>query len=115
MKPKITRFDIEHWQGMIVIRKWYAGWQIGQVNDEYEEKTLEYDMEPVLKWAEDHGWDVRRWPGGARAFAPGTLAPVRTKAQIIRTRNRLEDVAYRYGGTHPAYGNLSTIDLAYEL
>jgi len=115
MPPQFTRIDIVKGPEMVSIRKWRAGWSIGQINDEYVEMPADYDPEPSLIWAEAHGWDVRRWPGGARAFAPGTLAPVRHKNEIIRLRNRLEDETYRYHGQHPRGIEVNALDLAYEL
>jgi hypothetical protein len=67
------------------------------------------DLESALSWCVSHGWTVRRWPGGARAWKNG-LEPVRSKSEVIRLRDELRN--------HPRpelQGCAVALDLVYDL
>ncbi len=64
-------------------------------------------LDDALRWCENTGWTVRRWPGGARAWWGG-LRPVRSAGQIKQKREEL----MRY----PVPGlQVNALDLAYDL
>lgn len=52
-----------------------------------------FDLEGALAWCEDHGFTVRRWPGGARAWR-GKPWPIRTQQQIFHKRREMERVVW---------------------
>lgn len=72
-----------------------------------------FDVEWALSWLEDHGYQVFRWPGGARAFK-GAPWPIRTTAQIQRKRRELEREVSAGRVRSPEF-NLLGLDLAYCL
>lgn len=53
-------------------------------------KTPGFDLEGALTWCEDHGYVVRRWPGGARAWKGSKPWPIRTGYGIFKARQRAE-------------------------
>ena len=68
----------------------------------------ELSLDQMVAWLEGSGWKVRRWPGGARAWKY-EVSPVRSRAQIIKKRERLER------STPPELvGKLYTLDLAFD-
>ena len=74
------------------------------------------EFEKALAWCKSQGWEVREWPGGFRAFRYGKTA-IRSRSQIMDLRNRLKTEAYEAGGVndHPLWGDLRSLDLAYDL
>jgi hypothetical protein len=75
-----------------------------------EMKPVDFDMEGALAWCEAHGYTVRRWEGGARAWK-GAPWPIRTRAQILRKRSEVEREAL---AGHSS-GNLLSLDFAYDM
>jgi hypothetical protein len=63
-------------------------------------KPAGFDLERALDWCKNQGYAVRRWPGGARAWAGGHPWVIRTAAQILylRQRNPLSCMDYAYEG-----------------
>lgn len=114
MTDKFTRYDILVTPQKITIRKW-RDWTPGvfTVNDDYEEKPADYDLDQALTWFEQHGYTVRRWPGGARIWL-GKPVAVRTASEIKAMRSRLTHEAESYGGVHPRF-QVHTLDLALDL
>lgn len=47
-----------------------------------------FDLDVALDWCAQHGYVIRRWPGGARAWRAHTPWIIRTKRQIIKARQR---------------------------
>ena len=75
-----------------------------------EMKPPGFDLEAALAWCEAHGYTVRRWDGGARAWK-GAPWPVRTRAQILRKRSAVERQVFAgYAG-----GHLLTLDFALDM
>ena len=74
-----------------------------------EVKPAGFDLEGALTWCEAHGYTVRRWDGGARAWL-GVPWPVRTQAQILRKRSAVERMVF--AGHAP--GKLLTLDFALD-
>ncbi len=44
-----------------------------------------FDVDAALSWCREHGWAVREWPGGARAWKR-EVEPVRSALQAERMR-----------------------------
>jgi hypothetical protein len=49
------------------------------------ETRPDFDIDAALSWCREHGWAVREWPGGARAWK-STIEPVRSASQAERMR-----------------------------
>lgn len=118
---KITRFDFlklrdpdQGCREVVQIRKYFDGWEAGAPPSDLEIKPANYDYERVLSWAEQNGFTVRRWPGGARAFL-GKPRSVRTEGQIKSLRRMLEEENYRNRGISPRGIQIHAVDLAYDL
>lgn len=75
----------------------------------FERKPQGFDIEKALRWCDGHGWTVRRWPGGARAWRDG-LEPVRTTGAIKKLRDEL-----RCRPRPELQGQGVALDLAYDL
>jgi hypothetical protein len=75
-----------------------------------EIKPTGFDLEAALAWCEAHGYTVRRWNGGARAWK-GKPWPVRTQAQILRKRTQVE----RQVLAGRADGRLLSLDFALDM
>jgi hypothetical protein len=75
-----------------------------------EMKPAGFDLEGALAWCEAHGYTVRRWEGGARAWR-GVPWPVRTHAQILRKRSEVERMVF----AGHADGHLLTLDFALDM
>lgn len=114
-KPPITRIDFTVTTVVVAVNKFEEGWDshpraaAAHLVEGKQHKPGEFDLEAALKWCADHGWTVRRWPGGARAFKDG-LKPVRTAEQIQRMRRELS----RYPRPE-LQGQGVRLDLAYDL
>ena len=74
-----------------------------------DQKPADFDLEAALSWCEEHGWTVRRWPGGARAWK-GTPWPIRTRWQIRKKRMEVERLAMR-----GYFGDANVIGLDFAL
>ena len=68
----------------------------------------------VLPWLTSHGYSVRTWPGGARAWL-GKPRPIRTRAQIVQLRRQLQSQADAEGN-HPRFGtSVNSLELALDV
>ena len=56
------------------------------------EVKAEFDLDNAVDWLQRHGYTVRRWPTGARAWK-GQPWPIRTRSQIRRRRAEVERLA----------------------
>jgi len=54
-----------------------------------------FDIESAVTWCQDHGYTVRRWHGGARAWLGGAWV-IRTRHQIKRAQERAERAKENY-------------------
>ena len=89
LRGEITRIDfVESGQGWQV-RKYPYGWTARTHPLSLEEKPAGFDLEAALAWCEQRHWQVRRWPGGARAWK-GELLPVRDSSSIRAMRRQVE-------------------------
>ena len=71
------------------------------------------DLEAALDWCKEHGYTVRTWDGGARAWH-GEIWVIRTRAQIKRKREQAERrVAALIRRSKPV-PNLTFLDFAYD-
>jgi len=80
-------------------------------------KPPDFDLEGAVIWLEGHGYTIRRWPGqgGARREGrawKGSPQPLRTRAQIKKRRNEVEQLTQRgyFGDT-----NVLGLDFAYDM
>lgn len=71
----------------------------------------EFDLARALAWCEAHGYAVRRWPGGARAWK-GQPWAVRTRQQIRRRRVEVEGLVR--GGHLPGGFFFAGLDFALD-
>ena len=87
----ITRIDftIVPVDGAVNIRKYGEGWT-ASTPPAITSTNRTQSLEDMLSWLEEHGWTVRRWPGGARAFR-GKPMPVRTRSAIQRLRDQFRE------------------------
>jgi hypothetical protein len=77
---------------------------------ESEVKPEDFDLAGALAWCQGHGYTVREWTGGARAWK-GEPWVIRTRAQIARKRQQIEAEVRRGGG---GGRSLLSLDLAYD-
>jgi len=113
--PKITRVDLRvqpRGEGVAVLQ-YPDGWQAWTDPVEMHVNATT-GLEDMVKWFKDHGWYVREWPGGARAFL-GKPIPVRSKKEILRMRSELERQTMLHQGHHPRGFQINTLDLAVDL
>ena len=85
------RFDFWILTGKVSIQPFKRG-RIGDRPGEMFHKPRErsqFNLEGVLIWLEKHGYTVRRWSNGARAFL-GAPWPIRTRREIYWKRQRME-------------------------
>ena len=81
----IDRIDFEQLEdGRTVILKLQAR-EGRDIPVEHKIHPPGFDLEIALAWCEAHGYTVRRWAGGARAWL-GAPRPVRTTHQILSRR-----------------------------
>ena len=66
----------------------------------------------AVSWLEDHGYTVRLWPYGARAFR-GKPWPIRNTAGILRRRAEVEALAQ--AGRLPSSFTWSALDFAFDI
>ena len=75
---------------------------------------LDLDLDAALAWCDEHGYTIRTWDGGARAWH-GEMWVIRTASQIKRERERLERrsrALLRRSPDSPA--SITMLDLAYD-
>ena len=105
----VTRVDLQETANGLVSHKFSEGWFERQRNTDLGLRCeAKWTLDAAVSWLEAHGYTVRRWPGGARAWL-GDILPVRNKAQIIMMRNQL---AYERPHDPTQY---HALDLAYDL
>ena len=51
-------------------------------------KPASFNLDAALDWCQEHGYVVRKWHGGARAWLSEKPWIIRTRSQIIKTRQR---------------------------
>lgn len=91
MRPQIVRMDFNETPGGVVVTKYQRLMTPDGPRDVVAEHAVkpDLDLEWALAWCETHGYTVRRWPGGARAWL-GAPWPIRTVAEIRRRREQVE-------------------------
>ncbi len=91
MPPKIVRMDFWQTAAGVAVTKYERVATPDGPRDVVAEHAVKanLDLEWALAWCEAHGYTVRRWPGGARAWY-GTPWPIRTVAEIKRRREQVE-------------------------
>ena len=108
-----SRIDFtEHAQGVTVVKFWKCD---GKDIPPPEGASLhgpEFDLEEALAWCEAHGYTVRRWPGGARAWK-GQPWVIRTRGRIRRRRVEVESMAR--AGQLPSDFYFTGLDFALDM
>ncbi len=51
-------------------------------------KPATFNLDAALAWCREHGYVVRKWHGGARAWLSEKPWVIRTRSQIIKARQR---------------------------
>jgi hypothetical protein len=97
----ITRVDLFEVPTGILVRQYEDGWR---TTNTANEAHINYGstLAEMVAWFEEHGWTVRTWPGGARAFK-GSPRPVRdaTRAKIEARSHigtKLQDLNWQFEG-----------------
>ena len=110
----ITRVDmrIQPREGVAVLQ-YASGWTAGTEPAEMHTNATT-TLPEMIEWFEKHGWTVRTWPGGARAWL-GRPLPIRSKLEIIRLRTDLERQVRINQGKHPRGFDILALDLALDL
>lgn len=75
-------------------------------------KPLGFNLDGAIAWLEAHGYTVRRWPNGARAWK-GTPWPIRTRGQIQRKREQVEKAVM--AGRLDGGFNWTSLDFALDM
>jgi hypothetical protein len=101
LRGEVVRIDFINLGGSWHIRKYPRGWTARTRPMHDECQATGFDPEPAIAWCEQHSWNVRRWPGGARAFK-GEPLPVRD-ASAIRSMRRAVDRNRANGRTDPRH------------
>lgn len=99
-------------QGRIVVTKMRRDVSVPAVPRDVvtgtEVKSPDFDLTEALTWCTTHGYSIRQWDGGARAWK-GEPWVIRTRSQVTRRRRQAERQA-RAGRTT----NLLSLDFAFE-
>ncbi len=114
-EPRITRIDFSVIRAGVIVNKFPENWysdRAGPVS--HEIKPPDFDLEAAIRWLQEHGWSVRRWSDGARAWR-GPMLPVRDSVAIQRLRNKLTEESHLYQGHHPRGLQVHTLELAFDL
>ena len=90
LRGEITRIDFASHDQVWRIKKFPYGWSAKTPALKIEERPGDFDLGGALDWCRHHGWTVREWPGGARAFKDG-LIPVRERAAIQSMRRTVQN------------------------
>lgn len=82
-----------------------------------ETKPVDFDFPAALDWCVNHGYSIRQWPGGARAWH-GAIYRIRTAWQIKKKRAQLERAANEKMRLDPGTWHreecMLQLDLAYD-
>jgi hypothetical protein len=89
--PQIARIDFAQTRSGVVVTKYQRLMTPDGPRDVVADYAIkpDLDLDWALAWCEAHGFTVRRWPGGARAFR-GKPWPIRTVGEIKRRREQVE-------------------------
>jgi hypothetical protein len=107
LRGEITRIDILIVAGKWTVRKFPYGWT-AKTRPITEKELSEDQAQIAIAWCKEHGWAVREFPGGARAWK-GEVKPVRDTATITRVRRQIEE-NFRRG----EIDNRRQFDLAFD-
>lgn len=113
----VTRIDMRQMEGdyshLVMVQKYAAGWEsYPGVRPMSITRNDQMSLDEMIAWCENHGYTVRRWAGGARAFW-GHPHPVRTKYAINKLRQKLSD-RKRQGDKSLASVEIHSLDLAFD-
>jgi hypothetical protein len=110
-KP-ITRIDLHQVRRGVLVRKYAAGWDPSTPPVPPSNTNTEMTLEQMISWLRSHGWTVRTWLGGARAWL-GKPRPVRERMDLKYSRKRLIELkALGHGPLQDV--DIATLDLLYD-
>jgi hypothetical protein len=89
LRGQITRMDFMESSKGCQVRKYPYGWTARTHPISIDDKPAGFDLEAALAWCEQNHWQVRRWPGGGRAWR-GEPMPVRDASAIRAMRRQVE-------------------------
>ncbi len=96
-------------RGVIVTKFWAIdGRHVAPGGAQVEPTT--FDLDAALDWCARHGYTVRRWTDGARAWRGDRILPVRSRMEIRRRRLQAERRAMRGDSD----GARLSLDFAFE-
>jgi hypothetical protein len=104
------RIDFTLTRSCVVVTKfWSVDGRSVAPNGAQVEPTS-FDLDAALDWCKQHGYSVRRWRDGARAWRGDRIRPMRSRRQIEYRRMKAEQRAI--GGDSD--GTLLSLDFAFE-
>ncbi len=80
----IDRIDF-HQSGERWIVSKFTRCELGAYLPISRKSEIDFDVDVALTWCREHGWAVREWPGGARAWKR-EVEPVRSALQAERMK-----------------------------
>ena len=106
LRGQITRMDFMQLPAGVNVRKFPYGWT-ASTRPMTDETKMDFDLDGALTWCKDHGYTVRNFPGGARAFL-GIPLPIRDRSTILKMRRQIEQ------RLTPTGDNAQFYDLAFD-
>jgi hypothetical protein len=88
LRGEITRVDILQVAGKWSVRKYPYGWT-AKTRPISQREMTDAEAATAIAWCKQHGWTVREFPGGARAWK-GEVKPVRDASTIKMLRRQIE-------------------------
>lgn len=89
LRGEIARIDFSTHDNLWIVKKFPYGWTAKTPAIKTVEYPGDFDFDGALGWCSEHGWTVRTWPGGARAWRH-EIEPVRERATILSMRNQVQ-------------------------
>jgi hypothetical protein len=116
LRGEITRIDFTILEHGVRVNKYPHGWTAFTKPLSSELKPGNFDVENALRWCEENGWTVYRWPKISDAFPAGARA-WKGKPEPVRDRYYLPSLRHQFDAAsekNPSKEiNTRRIDLAY--
>ena len=109
LRGEDTRIDYFALATGLVVKHYPYGWKAGTRPTKIEHLPIN-ELESLLEDRRLHGWTVRTWKNGARAWK-GEPLPVRNANEIMVLRHRVEKDFVTQGG---AFENARGFNLAFD-
>jgi hypothetical protein len=107
LRGEITRVDIVQSDKKWAVRKYCYGWT-ARTRPISQREMTDAEAAKAIAWCKEHGWTVREFPGGARAWK-GEVKPVRDASTIRMLRRQVMETLRREGADQRLF-----FDLAYD-